>query len=148
MIPERRFVPIEQVNHTADVACIVRGRTLEELFENAALALMGYLVDPASVEPRESEKVAIEASDLEECLIEWLQEILFRVDVRRRLFSRFEVHAAGPGGVSATAFGEACDSGRHVLLREIKAATYHGLKIERSDSSAGPLYQARLVFDI
>jgi len=144
---DRDFVPFEQVEHTADLAYVVRGRTLEELFENAALGLMSFLVDPESVAARERERIEVEGDDAEGCLIAWLQEILYREEVRHRLYRRFQVREVRPPLVSAIAEGEDLDPRRHQLLAGIKAATYHDLRIHREDSPVGPLLAVRIVLD-
>jgi len=45
------------------------------------------------------------------------------------LLSRFEV-AVGAAGLTGSAWGESIDPGRHVLSHEVKAITYHGLRVE------------------
>ena len=47
------------------------------------------------------------------------------------LFGRFEVHVRNDG-LTATAWGEPLDPARHVLSHEVKAITYHELKVERT----------------
>jgi SHS2 domain-containing protein len=148
MGPESSFIPFEQVEHTADLAYLVRGRSPEELLENAALGLASFLVEPATVRALEEESIELEGSDAEECLVTWLQEILYRLEMRHRLYGRFRVHRAGPPRVSARVWGEAFDPERHHLLADIKAATYHALKIVREETPSGALYQVRIVLDI
>jgi len=46
------------------------------------------------------------------------------------LLSEFEVQV-GQDGLRATARGEPFDPSRHELDMEVKAITYHGLKVER-----------------
>src|SRR5438876_10903097 len=45
--------PFEVVEHTADVVLVAHGRTLEELFANAARGMMLFLIEPAAVRPAE-----------------------------------------------------------------------------------------------
>jgi SHS2 domain-containing protein len=142
------FLPFEQVEHTADLAYLVRGRSLEELFENAALGMFSFLTDPATVEEREEERIQAAGSDDEECLVTWLQELLYRYEVRHRLYRWFRVLRAGVPEVRALAWGEEVDPRRHPVFRDIKAATYHDLRITRSPLQEGGLYQVRIVLDI
>jgi SHS2 domain-containing protein len=46
------------------------------------------------------------------------------------LFSRFEVHV-GTDGLTGKAWGEPLDRTRHEPAHEVKAITYHGLKVEQ-----------------
>lgn len=142
------WLPFEPVDHTADLAFIARGKSLAELFQNAALGMMSFLVAPQSVRPDEEDMIEIEGSDLEELLVTWLQEILFRLEVRRRIYGEFRVTRVQPPRLRATARGEALDPARHVLLADIKAATYHDLRIRRELTPAGRLYKVGVVLDI
>jgi SHS2 domain-containing protein len=142
------LVPYEQVEHTADLAYVARGRTLEALFENAAAGLFSLLLDPGVVEPRDEEEIAFEGHDAEEMLVAWLQEILFRIMTRGRVFRSATVRVVTPPRASGLCRGEALDPTRHELAAEIKAVTYHGLSIVRGRDDAGPLFQARVVLDI
>lgn len=142
------FVPFEQVEHTADLAYIVRGRSLEELFENAALGLTSFLVDPESVEAREETVIECQGADVEERLVAWLQEILYLEEVHHRLFRTFRVRFEGQTGIRGIGAGETLDPGRHALLTDIKAATYHDLRIVREERDGGALFTARIVLDL
>ncbi len=120
----------EHFDHTADLGLRIRAASLEELFAEAARALTAVLVDtPDSVRPAERRTIRLEASDREDLLHDWLAELLYLFDTEHMLFSRFDV-ALPPGELCATAWGERADPARHALELEIKAVTYHGLKIE------------------
>ncbi|HNT72994.1 MAG TPA: archease, partial [Methanothrix sp.] len=73
--------PVEYLEHTADVKFRARGHSLDELFENAGLALIGAMIDPSTVRVVESWPVEIEAESLEALLYEWLSEILYLFEV-------------------------------------------------------------------
>jgi SHS2 domain-containing protein len=142
------FRPYEAVDHTADLAYLARGRTLEELFENAAAGMFAFLVDPRTVVPRQEQRFEIEGLDREECLINWLQELLYWEEVRRMLYREFRVERAGPPQVHAVCRGEPFDPERHQLHTDIKAATYHGLEFVTEPSASGDLLRVRIVLDI
>ena len=46
--------------------------------------------------------------------------------------------------LTATAWGEELDRDRHVLSHEVKAITYHGLKVEQDADG----WQAEIIVDI
>ena len=50
-------------------------------------------------------------------------------DAEHLVLGRFEVHVNGHS-LSGTAWGEPLDPARHVLSHEVKAITYHGLRVE------------------
>jgi SHS2 domain-containing protein len=141
------FIPFEPVDHTADLAFVARGRTLTELFTHAAEGMVAFLYDRATVEPLEEERIEITGEDAEELLVTWLQEILYRHEMKRRLYSEFRVESATPPRLVASVRGELFDPGRHEILAHIKAATYHDLAIVTEMTRAGPLLRVRVVLD-
>ena len=62
--------------------------------------------------------------------------MLYIFEVRRRVLARFEVNI-GPDGLTATVQGEPIDTARHQLDMEVKAITWHGLKVVRDGDSDG-----------
>jgi RNA-splicing ligase RtcB len=55
---------------------------------------------------------------------------LFTFESRRLPLAKIEV-AVEPNGLKATAQGETLDESRRVLDQEVKAVTYHRLRVER-----------------
>jgi SHS2 domain-containing protein len=134
----------ETFDHTADLGLRIRAATLDELFGEAATALFETLVDDlSSVEPREKSELSVTGNDREYLFFDWLKVLLYQFDAEHQLFSRFEVHVASDG-VHATAWGEPLDWDRHILSHEVKAITYHGLKVERTDGG----WLAEVIVDI
>lgn len=120
----------EHFEHTADLGLRIRAASLEELFAEAGRALTGALVGhPDSVRPAQPRSIQLEAAEPPDLLHDWLAELLYLFETERLLFGRFEV-ALPSGGLTATAWGEPADPARHEIELEIKAVTYHGLKIE------------------
>ena len=136
----------EFFEHTADVGAVVRGATLARLFENAARALFDLIGDSRTVRPRRRVRLAVEGAGLEDLLVRWLSELLYRHEVDRLIFSAFEVERVDRSRLRArgVAWGEPIDRRRHLLRHEVKAVTYHQLKIVRGRSA----WRARIVFDI
>lgn len=120
----------EFFEHTADLGLRVRAPTLDELFVEAARALFAAILDdPSQAAPREAISVRLEETDRELLLFDWLNMLLFRFETEHRVFGRFEAHVAD-GRLEATAWGEMLDPARHALNHEVKAITYHGLRVE------------------
>jgi SHS2 domain-containing protein len=74
---------------------------------------------------------------------DWLRELLYRFDAEHRLFSKFDVRMNG-NGLAATVWGERYDPQKHELGHEVKAITYHGLKVEKLDEG----WLAEVIVDI
>ncbi len=134
----------ETFDHTADLGLRVRAPSLDALFAEAGQALFATIVeDLATVRPRDREEIAIDGADREYLLFDWLKELLYRFDAEHRLMSRFEVRV-GPTGLRAEVWGEPLDWDRHALAHEVKAITYHGLKVEQTPDG----WLAEVIVDI
>jgi SHS2 domain-containing protein len=134
----------EVFDHTADLGLRVRAAALNDLFAEAGVALFSTLVeDLESVGQGEHVEVAVVGSDREYLLFDWLKELLYRFDADHLLFSRFVVRVT-ENGLTGEALGEKLDWDRHVLRNEVKAITYHGLKVERD----GDGWLAEFIVDI
>jgi len=120
----------EHFPHPADIGIRGFGPTREDAFAQAATALTAVLVDPAKVEPREAVETVCREQDDELLFMSWLASLLYEMDTRRMLFSRFEIEPI-EGGIRAWAWGEPVDVEKHEPVVEVKAATYAGLKVEK-----------------
>ncbi|MBA7684876.1 Protein archease [subsurface metagenome] len=134
----------EFINHTADLGIKVRGLSLKELFENAARAMFDLIVDLDTVKTRNQITIEIKGGELEELLADWLRDILYRCNGDEYLLKEFKIEKISPEGLKARVRGEKLDMSRHSLKREIKAVTYHDLKIRKLNYE----WQAQIIFDI
>ena len=134
----------EFINHTADLGIKVRGLSLKELFENAARAMFDLIVDLDTVKTRNQITIEIKGDELEELLANWLRDILYRYNGDEYLLKEFKIEKISPEGLKARVRGEKLDMSRHSLKREIKAVTYHDLKIKKLNHE----WQAQIIFDI
>ncbi|MEE8137550.1 MAG: archease [Thermoanaerobaculia bacterium] len=135
------------LDHTADLAVEVTAATREELFGEALRALTDSITPVDRIEPRVRRRITLEASALDELLLEWLSEAVARFEIDGLLFRSARVELAESGEIlrlTAVAEGEEYDPHRHPLKVLIKAVTYHGLEVERQ----GPGWRARIIFDI
>jgi SHS2 domain-containing protein len=120
----------ETFEHTADIGLRIRAADLDQLLAEAAQALFSVIVaNPEQVRHVELVQFQIDADRTDDLLHDWLAQLLCSLDTRHLLFSRFEVHHQ-PGRLTAQAWGERIDPQRHELAMEVKAITYHGLKLE------------------
>ena len=122
----------EIIEHPADVGFRAYGQTREELFANAALAMLTLACAPAGVEEREQRDIAASGRDNEALLYAWLAEILAVADAEQLVFRRVVVTQLGAGHVHGTAYGEKYDNARHRAGTYIKAVTYHQLRVEQT----------------
>ena len=139
------MIPYEIIEHTADVGLKVNGTTLKELFENAASGMF-YIVAHKKSSANEHKKIQIkkEVEDFEELLVDWLSELLYIFDSQKILFSNFKILELNNSGVIGEAFGEKIDPSKNTLQTEIKAVTFHDLKIEKNNAG----FTCKIIFDV
>ncbi len=139
---EKRYTIID---HTADIGLEAQGESLEEAFENAAHGMFQILSDESFIECLTSFQVKGEGDDLEGLLVNFLTELLYIYDVEMILFKEFSLTIYELGGVwevRGEGRGEAFSMKKHNYPLEIKAVTYHMLKVR-----SNPPF-VRVIFDL
>lgn len=124
----------ETFEHTADIGIRIRAGDLATLFAEAARGMFSLIAaDLDAVEPAEEMHFRIDGPDPAYLLFDWLNELLYTFDTQHLVFVEFDVRVDSPPvrGLTATARGSKLDPDRHKPDHEIKAITYHGLKLER-----------------
>ena len=134
----------EHFPHQADMGVRGVGPTLAVAFEQAAVAMIAVVTDPATVTPHEAVDIHCEAPDDELLLVDWLNALILEMAARHMLFSRFDVSLDGQC-LHAIAWGEPIDLQRHQPAVEIKGATYTELKVGRDESGR---WLAQCVVDV
>jgi len=129
--------------HDADIGVGGEGDTLEEAFEQAALALTAVVTD-APVEPRERVAIHCDAPDVELLFVDWLNALVYRMATERMLFGAFDVTIVGTR-LDATVGGERIDRARHRPAVEVKGATYTALAVARTPAGQ---WRAQCVIDV
>lgn len=147
---QAREKPYEFLDHPADVGFRARGRRLEELFANAAQALVecGWELEPIRV--RRAVPVRAEGHDLESLLYNWLSEILSLMDAEDWVFKEFRVarvklaDGEASGEVRGVGRGERFEPARHRGRTYVKAVTYHQLAVQKTRDG----WQATVYLDV
>ncbi|HXZ24195.1 MAG TPA: archease [Methanomassiliicoccales archaeon] len=131
----------EILEHTADVMIKATGKDLEECFANAAFALFDQMTDASKVWPKEEVRFTAEGHDLESLLFNFLSEFLYLHDAKMLVLSDFKVRINGTA-LECVARGERFDPVRHKPKHEVKAVTYHMLRVDPNEPSV------TVIFDI
>ena len=118
----------EHFSHGSDIGVRGFGNTVEEAFEEAALALTAIVADVSRVGQGETVEVHCDAPDLELLLVSWLNAIIYEMAVRTMLFSKFRVVISGCS-LTGTLLGEEVDPERHRVAVEAKGATVTALRV-------------------
>jgi SHS2 domain-containing protein len=134
----------EVIDHTADVGIVAYGADIDELFSNAAIALFSLITELESIEGKFHLDWQVSSEDTENLLIEWLNELIYLFDVKHILFNRFDIRSLTHNGLQATCYGEDFNAMKHTIKVGVKAATYHMLKLDRSDDG----FKAQVILDI
>jgi len=122
--------------HTADAKFEAFGRTLEEAFGNAALALASLMWDWAAVTPSLSRLVRIRGRDHEQLLVKFLGEVLYLFETQGFLLagvSGLSIRKSDKGtDLKAELRGDDLSHG-YAFHAGVKAITYNEMSISRDD---------------
>ncbi|MCM8818529.1 MAG: archease [Candidatus Omnitrophica bacterium] len=133
---------IKIINHTADIGIEVYGETIKEIFLNSAKGLYEMM----GIENNGSEnflEINLQGNQIEELLVKFLNELIYLVETKKL------------GGEPENIIIEKKENEYllKALLRvknikkrykEIKAATYHNLKIEKAKKG----FKTTIIFDL
>ena len=121
------------LEHTADMGIAAEGETLGELFIQATLGLRRIVSASDDIRQETELRVELQAQDLEELLVNWLGELVFLLESRQFLPASCTFDRISKQQLSARIRGETVDPARHPLDREVKAVTYHQIRVEQTD---------------
>lgn len=130
--------------HTADIGLEATAPTPSELFVVAARGLRTMLFGITPAESSLRLEVWLEAGNVSELLVAWLNEILCFCEMTRLVPAEFEVVELTGRTLHAFVTGEPFDEGRHSVERTAKAVTYHQLVVEERDKG----WYARVYIDL
>jgi SHS2 domain-containing protein len=134
----------EILDHTADIGLIVHGKDLKSLFENAGEGFFDLITDLSAVKTRVNKRILLAGESLERLMVDWLSELLYLHEVEYLLFKEFAVESIGENGLKGVVKGEPFQEGVHVIKTEIKAVTYHQIKVEKVKEG----WKAQIIFDL
>jgi SHS2 domain-containing protein len=133
---------------TSDLTFVARGPTLEALFRSAAEALLAATVDsPKRLDPRERRHLEREEPNLELLLLAFLNDLVYLRDAEGLLLrpDRLRVVQGEDSARLVTDLvGETLRRDHHAPAAEVKAATAHGLRVERRADG----WEAQVTLDV
>jgi len=134
----------ELIEHTADVGIKVKGKNLKGLFKNTALAMFDIIAEKKDLKSQGQKKIKItqKADNLEELFINWLNELLSLSATKELIFSDFKINKLDEKNLETISIGG--DIKNYKVNTEVKAATYHELKIKKIKSG----WQAEVILDV
>jgi SHS2 domain-containing protein len=121
----------EFLEHTADIKIRATGKTLSEALKESAKALFHAIAGDSQIKPSVTKEYSFKIHKPEMLVHHFLTEILFLHASENLLFSEFELDLKQSLGyfLKARVSGEEYDPKKHKLNQEVKAVTYHELKV-------------------
>ena len=134
----------ETFDHTADVGLRARGDTLAELLAALAEGLAELICPRGQVKAVGGRELTVEAEDVEALTVDFLWEVMTIILFDHFAVSSVKIRQASATRVHAVLRGERYDPLRHVLDTEVKAVTYHQLKVAEEKGR----WVARVILDL
>ncbi len=134
----------EVIDHTADIGIVSYGTDIKQVFSNAALGLFSLITELDGIKENLHREIKISSQDVESLLVEWLNELIYIFDVEHIVFKRFEFDDINDSKLKARCFGDKINPKQQKIKREVKAATYHMIAINKENNG----YKAQVIFDI
>jgi SHS2 domain-containing protein len=132
------------IDHTADFGIHVYGSDSKELFANAAWALFDSITEIDQLTGLDSCHIEVSGDDWSDLMVNWLREILYLWNGKELLVKKARILSLSETELSATVELDPFDPNRHIIKTEIKAVTYHQIRVTSSPHG----WEAIIIFDI
>lgn len=133
------------IDHKADVAIEVRAKSLKEVFVESMKGLIHLVIRKKGVpENTKEEEILLEGTDAEDLLVRWLNELIYYVFVKKLIPLKVKEMEIEPSTLRALLLLSPFNPAFFECVMELKAATYHGLKIRKVKGG----FKTEIVFDI
>jgi len=130
------------LDHTSEAKFQAFGKTIEEVFSNAGLAMMNLMTEVDKVQGKEKIKIKVESKKLYSLLYDFLDELIFIVDTKLIFISKFENMKIENNVLTCIAFGDKIAN--CVKGGDVKAPTYDEMLIEETKNG----FMAQVVVDV
>jgi SHS2 domain-containing protein len=144
----------EYKSHTADIEFVANGKTLKDVFCNAAKAFSNSIVPIEQVENKKEELVEIRSESLEACLYDFLSALLVIHETKHMIFCDFMIKSLRRDidpiedkkgwYLLCKAYGDKLDTKKHSVDAYVKAITYSQMKLEKVNGG----FRIQVVLDI
>jgi SHS2 domain-containing protein len=131
-------------DHTADLGIEVYGSSLRELFENAGYAMFDIITDTTRLTAFSETTLNITGEDRPDLMVNWLRELLYLWTGKGLLVKIINILSFSDYALTANVKYEQYVPERHLIKSELKAVTYHQIRVERKDAK----WEAGIIFDV
>jgi len=130
------------LEHTADIKFQSFGKSVEEVFENSALAMFNAMYD-GEVKEKKSFKINVKGKDFESLLYNFLEELLFLFDSENFFMSKVKkIIITKDFKLEAEVVGDKAEN--YEIHIDIKAVTYNEMFVKEE----GGQWIAQVVVDV
>jgi len=136
--------PFDIIDISGDAGIRAYGKSLEDAFRNAAIGMYSLITDLDGLKEERDISVEVESHSIDGLLVSWLNELIFRFDTYGFIGKNVRALSLHDNKLTAIVAGEDFDAERHQRRLLVKAATYHKLRIEKTDDT----WQMDIIFDI
>jgi len=130
------------LEHTADVKFQAFGNSLEEAFENSALALQEVITKKIKIKSVIKKKIEVEGRDKEALLYNFLEEFLFLLDSENFILNKIKKINIKDNKLIAEVIGD--KAGNYKFTNDVKAITYNSMFVKKQ----GKVYICQVVVDV
>jgi len=134
----------ELIDHTADLGIRVFGSDPPDLFTTAALAMFDQIIDVEIFNGNDKHRIGVTGTDWADLMVNWLRELLYLWTVRELLVAAVDISSISESKLSADVATLEFDAALHPIKNEIKAVTYHQIKVVQSATG----WETQVIFDI
>ncbi|MFB5645501.1 MAG: archease [Nitrosopumilaceae archaeon] len=126
---------IQYLEHATDAFIEVTASNLNEAFTLAGQSVVDTTVDRETIDEKEQKTIAVSGKELRYLLFNWLEEVNYQLITEGFAIARFslDISKNTTYELKSTIFGEPIDLKKHHFKVEIKAPTFHMMKIKQND---------------
>ncbi len=131
-------------DHTADLGLEIYGKTVKELFANAAFAVFDSITDLQCVSSTVAREIIVEGEGWEDLLVNYLREVLYMFNGEGLLLKECAIIEIDPQHLQGRVSGELFNPSKHRINTEIKAVTYHQITVRETPE----MWTGRVILDV
>ena len=129
--------------HTADIGIRGYGKTYLEALEGVARGMFTHICNSSHMDEPLKKKFEISANTQEDLVIRFLNKLILIFETEHFVPVKYELIQFTPHTLQAILHGDTLDPAKHPVHAEVKAATYHNLKISQS-----PDWMIQVIVDV
>lgn len=126
---------IQYLEHATDAFIEVTASNLNEAFTLAGQSVVDTTLDRETIDEKEQKTITVSGKELRYLLFNWLEEVNYQLITEGFAIARFslDISKNTTYELKSTIFGEPIDLKKHHFKVEIKAPTFHMMKIKQND---------------